>query len=189
MKDIKKEELVKDINKEELVKYILQTREKRLANKPISEWKVKYNISQSEIWLDIKNSLINTSMKEVYEKGFLPTFDQLLDTVLDDFLKSKKYDPEQAKFFVWSRLKRELLHQPIAIMFNKHLKTSIDFKSVEESFLEKEIPQYLKSEEEIPQYLKSWEDKELFFNNLWEILKEINFADEEIGFVWRTIVS
>jgi hypothetical protein len=183
----KKEEVLKDINKEELVRYILQEQKKRLYenDKAISQYKVTYGIKQNGIWLNgiskggIWLNIKDMSIKEIYEIGFLQTFDYLLKTVLEDFIKFKKYDdPKQIKDLVWSHLKRELLHQPIAIMFND-LKPPIDFKSVGESFLEKEVPQHL----------ESWKDKELFFDNLWKILEEINFADEEIGFAWRIAVE
>lgn len=180
---------MKDINKEELVNYILQGRKERLKNlgKKISTLRILGGISQSDIWSIAKN---NSNNNKIYKIGFLPVFDYLLETVLDDFLKSIDDDDDNAEETkpilrppgFKKKLRGELLNQPIAKMFNTHcLPTSIDLKSVANNnyFLD----------EEVPQYLESCEDQELFFNNLWKILEELNFADEEIGIAWKELVE
>jgi hypothetical protein len=184
---------MENINKEEFIEYLLQGRKARLNNlkQQINNFKRVGGITQSEIWphVDIWSNIRNSSdsadekiypAKKIYEQKFLEVLWDLLELVLDDnFFKSKGYKIEQ-KAMIRSVLMVQLLNKPIAIMLNKHLKTSnIDLKSVENdpSFSSK-----------IPQYLKDWkdEDKELFFNNLWKILEEIKFTDEEIGSAWRS---
>jgi len=178
-----------DINKEEFVNYILQGRKERLKNlsEKISTLRIRLGgISQSDIWSTVKS---NSDNNQIYKRGFLPVFDSLLETVLDNYLKSIDDDDnaEETKPIlrppgIKKKLRGELLNQPIAEMFNTYcLPTSIDLKSVENnnSFLD----------EEVPQYLESCEDQELFFNNLWKILEELNFADEEIGIAWKELVE
>jgi hypothetical protein len=66
-------------------------------------------------------------------------------------------------------------------MLNKSLQqTSIDLNTVENN------PSFLYSE--VPKHLDSWKDTQLFFNNLWEILKELKFTDDEIGVAWGVIL-
>lgn len=156
-------------NREKLLKSLIQRREQdpRDFNLSIYEWKVAgYYIGQSDIWSVIEKSPINTT-KEVY-KEFWSVFNYLLDLIR--FNKDPKTNIE-------------LLGQPIAAMLNNCLEekeTSIDLKTVENN------PLFLHTE--VPKYLDSWEDTELFFNNLWGILKELKFTDDEIGVAWGVIL-
>jgi len=183
--------------KEEFMKYLLQEEKSRLAklSKTIYVYKSsQFYIGQSDIWVDVsdwldKKNNPNNAAQDIYEEKFLKVFYSLLesadlDIFLDNFIKSNGYDKrDKSSIKLWLPLK--LLNQPLAMMLNNHLSTSIDLRSVENNkvFLSREVPQYLKGGEN----KKGWEDKdkELFFNNLWEILKGINFTDEEIGTFWR----
>jgi len=158
---------MENANREKLVKSLVQRRKQDLRdfNLSISQWKIAgYYIGQSDIWSVIENSPFNTA-NEVYKK-FWSVFDYLLELI---------HFNKDYKTYI------ELLGQPIARMLNKSLeKISIDLNAVENN------PSFLHTE--VPKYLDSWKDTELFFNNLWEILKELKFTDDEIGFAWGVIL-
>jgi hypothetical protein len=156
-------------NREKLVKSLVQKRKQDIDiqdfNLSISQLKIKgYYIGQSDIWSLIENSPFNTP-KEIYNK-FWSVFDYLLGLI---------------RFNKDAKTNIELLGQPIAAMLNNYFEEiSIDLKAVENNSL------FLSSE--VPKYLDSWKDTELFFKNLWEILKELKFTDDEIGVAWGVIL-
>lgn len=70
-----------------------------------------------------------------------------------------------------------LLAEPIAKMLENYRKISICVEDNKLLFVQRTVPE---------QHLDSWKDTdmELLFNNLWEILREVNFSDRDIGLAW-----
>jgi len=158
---------MENTNREKLVKYLVERRKQDIRdfNLSILEWKVAgFYIGQGDIWSVIEKSPINTA-NELYNK-FWSVFNYLLELI--------RFDKD-------AKTNTELLAQPIARMLNKFLQqTSIDLNTVENN------PSFLYSE--VPKHLDSWKDTQLFFDNLWEILKELKFTDDEIGVAWGVIL-
>jgi hypothetical protein len=158
---------MENTNRQKLVKSLVERRKQDIRdfNLSILEWKVAgFYIGQGDIWSVIEKSPINTA-NELYNK-FWSVFNYLLELI--------RFDKD-------AKTNTELLGQPIARMLNKFLQqTSIDLNTVENN------PSFLYSE--VPKHLDSWKDTQLFFDNLWEILKELKFTDDEIGVAWGVIL-
>jgi hypothetical protein len=122
--------------------------------------KIGFKIKQSEILL---------MMRDIPDFPATNLYQYLIYVVFDTVLACVGFDKD-------SRTHIELLSQPIASMLNKYLATSIDLETVENN------PLFLYNE--VPKYLDSWKDTELLFNNFWEILKDLGFTDDEIGYAW-----
>jgi hypothetical protein len=181
---------MENINREKFIKYLFENRGKRLNKLKTTIMELsKMGIKQDLIWEDVdslvksKNSS-NNAAQIIYEEKFNKVFDNLLEPVmglpeaiLDNFLKLQGC-PTEEKDMAKSRLKMELRNEPLTTLLNDYLKIPIDLRN------EKNNQPSLKK---VPQYLQGWEDKDkkLFFDNLWKILEEIGFSDEEIGIAWR----
>jgi len=162
-------------NAERFLKRLSQVNkeEKRnFLNNYIAQWEKEAGckMTQNDLWSEIQKNIesrpeINTA-KKFYNSEFW-------SRVCGFLIEFKNIDGGVPMSI--------LLAEPIAKMLENYRKISISVENNKLLFVQKTVPE---------QHLDSWKDTdmELLFNNLWEILREVNFSDQDIGLAWALTV-